>query len=172
MCCDKGIVLRTVPLRRIASVKETVGRHAQLSAFPETLGVRAAALEIDGVRTRCGDPLAQGLRRTAYVKRTEPEMRIAHERIARRVHPAVRLVVRIEERTLRRRLHDKHPFPIPHSPLVRHSLGEGGFLVPHSPLVRHSLGEGGFPIPHSPFHNIAVMLQREARRDLIRYDCS
>ena len=114
---DELVVPRAVPLRGVASVQERIRIHAECRTFAEPLRARASTLEIDRVRAGRRDPVAQRLRRTAHVQRTYLEMRIAHERIARGVHPAVRLVVRVEKRPRSLRLDDKpYPFPIPCSP--------------------------------------------------------
>ena len=104
---DELVVSFAVPLRGVASVDERIRRNLELRAFPERLRVRPAALQVDGVRAGRGDPVRKRLARAAHVDRAHPEVRVSHERIALRLHPAVGLVVGVEERPLRRRLYDE-----------------------------------------------------------------
>ena len=107
MSGDKLVILFAVPFRGIASVEKAIGRNTKFGALPKQLGVGSPALQINGVRACRGNPLLQRLRRTADIERTELEVRIAHKRITRRVHPAVRFVIRVEECAARRRLDDE-----------------------------------------------------------------
>ena len=132
------VVSFAVPLRGVASVDERIRRNLQLRAFPERLRVRPAALQEDGVRAGRGDPVRKRLARAAHVDRAHPEVRVAHERIALRLHPAVRLVVRVEKRPLRPRLYDE--LGVFTAPRFLHDVSVVLERKPRRDLVRNSGG--------------------------------
>ena len=135
---DELVVPPAVPLRGVASVNERIRRNLQLRAFAQQLRVRPAALQVDGVRAGGGDPVRKRLARAAHVERAHFEVRVAHERIALRLHPAIRLVVRIEERPLRRRLDDELNFFAGTRPL--HDISVVPERKPGRDLIRNSGG--------------------------------